>query len=106
MKLIKNTQSGDTALVLSLDGYESGWEIVLEDVSDADSFEMQWGEEAQAFIPIPDLYANKRRNEYPSFEEFADALYWKEKGDDSKWLAYVTACDVVKEKHPKPDASS
>ena len=43
-----------------------------------------------------------RQSKYPSFGDFADALYWKEKGDSSKWNAWVAACDKVKQDHPKP----
>ena len=43
-----------------------------------------------------------RASEYPPIGDFADALYWKEKGDDSKWIAWLAAVAAVKEKYPKP----
>jgi hypothetical protein len=46
-------------------------------------------------------YKRLRANEYPSQLELADALYWKERGDDSKWQAYIQRCDDVKAKYPK-----
>ena len=44
-----------------------------------------------------------RASESPPLGDFADALYWKEKGDDSKWVAWVAAVAAVKEKYPKPE---
>ena len=38
---------------------------------------------------------------YPSLGDFADALYWKEKGDDSHWNKWVAACEKVKSDFPK-----
>lgn len=104
MKLIKNALTGETALVHSLDGYPEEWETVLEDAPNASALEQRWDDGAQAFVPVTGLYADKRRLEYPPLEDFADALYWKEKGDDSKWLAYVAACDAVKAKYEKDEA--
>lgn len=43
-----------------------------------------------------------RARAYPPMSDFADALYWQSKGDDSKWTAYVLACDQVKQNFPKP----
>lgn len=47
-------------------------------------------------------YKELRSNAYPGLDQLADALYWKEKGDDSKWMAYVEQCDAVKLQYPKP----
>lgn len=46
-------------------------------------------------------YARKRRPEYPPLENLADALYWQSKGDDTKMVSYLQACDEVKNKYPK-----
>lgn len=43
-----------------------------------------------------------RARAYPPMSDFADALYWRSKGDDSKWNAYLLACDRVKQNFPKP----
>lgn len=50
--------------------------------------------------PSPD-YRARRHAAYPSLNEFADALYWRERGDDTKWRAWLEACDAVKADHPK-----
>ena len=39
---------------------------------------------------------------YPSFGDFADAMYWNNKGDSSKLTAYYAACEKVKTDNPKP----
>lgn len=44
----------------------------------------------------------KRLQEYPSLSELADALYWKENGNESKYKEYIKKCDEVKKKYPKP----
>ena len=46
-------------------------------------------------------YTTRRRNEYPPVADLADALYWKEKGDVSKWHAYVAKIDVIKQQYPR-----
>ena len=43
----------------------------------------------------------ERRGEYPPLEDFADAMYWNSKGDDSKLIEYYAACEAVKTKYPK-----
>lgn len=43
----------------------------------------------------------KRRAEYPALSDFADALYWREKGDPKPLAAYVARVDAVKAKFPK-----
>ena len=43
----------------------------------------------------------KRKEEYPPLEDFADAMYWNSKGDDSKLTEYYAACEAVKTKYPK-----
>lgn len=46
-------------------------------------------------------YQAKRRQEYPSFEDFADAYYWQQKGDPSKMEEYIKRVDTVKQRFPK-----
>lgn len=48
-------------------------------------------------------YQRLRQPEYPPLEDLADALYWQSKGDDSKMVSYLQACDEVKNKYPKPE---
>ena len=43
----------------------------------------------------------KRALAYPSLADFADAMYWNSKGDDSKLTAYYAACEKVKTDNPK-----
>lgn len=47
-------------------------------------------------------YQRQRAPEYPSLQEFADAYYWAQKGDNTLMDAYVAACDKVKADYPKP----
>jgi hypothetical protein len=51
---------------------------------------------------ISKSYQNKRVYEYPAIEEFADAYYWAQKGNNELMDAYVAKCDAVKAKYPKP----
>lgn len=44
----------------------------------------------------------KRRAEYPSISDCADALFWKEKGDSTLYNSYIEKCRLIKEKYPKP----
>lgn len=48
----------------------------------------------------------KRLQEYPSLSELADALYWKENGNESKYKEYIKKCDEVKKKYPLPIRSN
>jgi len=43
-------------------------------------------------------YRDKRRAEYPPFEEYLDGVV---KGDQAQIQAYIDACLAVKEKYPK-----
>jgi hypothetical protein len=46
-------------------------------------------------------YARERKYDYPDFGELADAIYWKEKGDNSKMQAYIAKIDAIKAQWPK-----
>jgi len=48
------------------------------------------------------LYQRNRAAEYPPFADLADALYHQSKGDETKLTAYLTKCEAVKTKYPKP----
>jgi hypothetical protein len=43
----------------------------------------------------------KRYYEYPSLTDFADAMYWASKGDNTKLDNYYAACEAIKDKYPK-----
>lgn len=47
-------------------------------------------------------YKDARFFQYPSLGDFADAMYWNSKGDDTKLKAYYAACEKVKTDNPKP----
>lgn len=47
-------------------------------------------------------YIRQRIKEYPYIGDLADAIYWQTKGDDSHMIAYIQACDEIKNKYPKP----
>ena len=47
-------------------------------------------------------YDIKRLQEYPSLSEFADAIYWQQKGNNTKLNEWIAKCDAVKSKYPKP----
>ena len=46
-------------------------------------------------------YQRKRKLEYPSWEELADAIYHKENGDNSKMQDYINKLQAIKDKYPK-----
>ena len=46
-------------------------------------------------------YKIDRQYQYPSLEDFADAMYWNSKGDDTNLKAYYAACEKVKSDNPK-----
>ena len=47
-------------------------------------------------------YKTDRKLKYPSLADFADAMYWNSKGDDTNLKAYYAACEKVKADNPKP----
>jgi hypothetical protein len=46
-------------------------------------------------------YQRKRKNQYPPITDFADAMYWASRGDNSRLEAYYAACAAVKAQYPK-----
>lgn len=46
-------------------------------------------------------YRILRRYSYPDISEFADAVYWKEKGDSVPMSDYLAKCDDVRLKYKK-----
>ena len=47
-------------------------------------------------------YKDDRKPLYPPLQDLADALYWKNKGDETKLNEYYAACEKVKTDNPKP----
>jgi hypothetical protein len=45
------------------------------------------------------LYQRQRELEYPDFRDYLDGIV---KGDQTQIQAYITACQAVKTKYPKP----
>ena len=83
---------------------EGGWKVTEDKIV---SWENESNAVTQAEIEAAfnaNAHKDKRAPEYPRLEEFADAYYWSQKGDDTKMTAYVAACDAVKTKYPKPEA--
>jgi hypothetical protein len=52
-------------------------------------------------VELAKYYQKPRQEEYPPLADLADALYWQSRGDDTKMMAYIAACDAVKQKYPK-----
>lgn len=48
-------------------------------------------------------HVEPRSRAYPSLGEFADAMYWASKGDDTKLNEYYAAVEAVKTSIPKPE---
>jgi len=46
-------------------------------------------------------YKILRATEYPKLEDFADAYYWQQNGDDTKMQKWLADCEFVKNKYPK-----
>jgi len=47
-------------------------------------------------------YQRLRKPEYPSLGDFADAIYWAQKGNNVLLTQWIANCDAVKIKYPKP----
>jgi hypothetical protein len=46
-------------------------------------------------------YQIERRHKYPPLSDFADAMFWASKGDQTKLDDYYAACEAVKTAYPK-----
>lgn len=46
-------------------------------------------------------YDTARREEYPGWQDFADAFYWERRGDPKLMEAWLKRIDAVKAKFPK-----
>lgn len=46
-------------------------------------------------------YQRQRIGEYPKIQDFVDAYYWKQQGDDSKMQEYLAKIAEIKNKYPK-----
>ena len=63
----------------------------------------EYTREEPVIVKTEDSVRLDRAIKYPSLGEFADAMYWNSKGDDSKLTAYYAACEKVKTDNPKPE---
>lgn len=52
--------------------------------------------------PATTFYQAERAAMYPTLDQLADALYWRERGKPEAFDAWLSACDAVKAAHPKP----
>lgn len=82
---------------------ENGHAIIS---SNPEDFGVTWSQIVEAMQTASDNYENTlykadRVKEYPSLSEFADAMYWASRGDNTKLQAYYAACEAVKQKYPK-----
>lgn len=59
-------------------------------------------QEQKEYDEIFDVQCNRYAN-YPPLHDFADAMYWASKGDESKLEIYLAKCDEVKNRFPKPN---
>ena len=74
-----------------------------DDAFDADGNQVQYDEATvQAYIDAH-AYIENRAAEYPPLVDLADALYHQSKGDETKLTAYLSECEAVKTKYPKPN---
>jgi hypothetical protein len=48
-----------------------------------------------------EAYKLQRKLEYPSLEDFVDAYYWKENGDESLMKGWLKSVKTIKNKYPK-----
>ncbi len=56
--------------------------------------------------PSPPTYQELRAPEYPPLSTLADAIYWQTQGDNSLMDKWIAACDIVKQKYPKPTSNT
>jgi hypothetical protein len=85
-ELIINEDTGDTETMVLL---KADYTIEIIDLEKDYDYLLQ------------QCYEN-RKKEYPIIEELANALFWKEQGDSSKYNEYIKKCEEVKMKYPKP----
>lgn len=76
--------------------------VVILPVDDVDPQTQRIDPATQELAARTPSYRVLRRKEYPPLEDLADAIYWRERGDESLMDAYLSACDSVKAKYPKP----
>jgi hypothetical protein len=48
-------------------------------------------------------YRRKRKAEYPPLSDFADAIYWAQKGNNTFLTQWIANCEAVKQKYPKSE---
>ena len=85
-----------------VDGVEHTFNCVVAKDTEADLNELvQWNiDNLSAPFVEPQLsYADKRKSEYPSIENYIDGVV---KGDQTQIDNYIAECLAVKAKYPKP----
>lgn len=77
--------------------------VTIRDITayDKDNNVVQYDVEAVEAWVDPNQYKQQRAVEYPPMSDFADAMYWASKGDNTKLDTYYAACEAVKTKYPK-----
>ena len=86
----------------TVNGVEHTFNCVVANDTEADLNELvQWNiDNLSAPFVEPQLsYADKRKSEYPSIENYIDGVV---KGDQTQIDNYITECLAVKAKYPKP----
>jgi len=84
------------------EGYIEVDSNVFADMVLQDDGSYDYTDEFKAEHQLTETYADRRRKEYPSFQEFAEAYCEKEIGGSStKWDAYKTAYNKVRTDNPK-----
>jgi hypothetical protein len=81
------------------EGWEIEWLDSLAENPSNDEIESKAEELFQQWTATE--YQRLRRPKYPPLADFADAMYWQSKGDNSKMDAYLAAIDAIKAKYPK-----
>ena len=85
--------------IATSDGSDKYRDLTSEEEAAADADAIANAKAEEDYLKVK--YKDDRALAYPSLGDFADAIYWKEKGDDSKMTAWVAACDKVKSDLPK-----
>lgn len=74
--------------------------LTAEEVAEAQLRDIEHAEVQQELAKT--AYKLERAAAYPALTEFADAVYWQQRGDDSKMAAWLAKCEEVKNSIPKP----
>ena len=87
--------------ITTVDGTEHTFHCIVANDTQEDLDEIvQWNIDNLNTPPVlfEPTYADKRKAEYPSIEDYLDGVV---KGDQAQIDAYIAACQAVKDKYPK-----